>query len=298
MRRSGCCHASRKRLTRRRSGTRGGVFLYLRYYHGMKRFVTIDKRVGQTPLAAIEAWRQAHPAYADIPASYAGRLDPMASGKLLVLFGDECKRQERYTALDKEYEIEVLLDIATDTGDVLGVPSYTGTSWTGDVGGALRAMRGTHRVPYPAFSSKTVAGKPLFLYALEGTLGTIDTPRHDETIYRIELLGRTEVSTCALLERIQRLLSHVPRSEEPSKRLGADFRQDAIRAAWQEVFSTIPDRPFTVLRLRVACASGTYMRTLAGRIGMELGSSGIALSIHRTRIGRYLPYLRAWLPIG
>lgn len=262
----------------------------------MRRRVVIEKEIGQTPLAAIEAWKQMHPAYAHLPASYAGRLDPMASGKLLVLFGDECKRQERYIGLDKEYEVEVLLDLATDTGDVLGMPAYTGERWQGDMRAALSSVTGTHSVPYPAFSSKTVSGKPLFLYALEGTLDAIEIPVHDETVYRISLLETREVTKAELGEHIEALLAHAPRTDDPKKRLGEDFRQDAIRAAWQDTFAAMQDRSFTVLRLRVACASGTYMRTLAGRIGTELGSDALALSIHRTRIGRYFPSFRLLLP--
>ncbi len=89
----------------------------------MKRFVVLDKKIGQTPLEALTLWKQAHPKYANMPATYAGRLDPLASGKLLVLLGEECKRKDTYTGLDKEYEVSILLDLATDTGDLLGIPN-------------------------------------------------------------------------------------------------------------------------------------------------------------------------------
>ncbi|HYF28739.1 MAG TPA: hypothetical protein VEA36_00025 [Candidatus Paceibacterota bacterium] len=255
----------------------------------MKRWVVIEKRIGETPLRALEAWRAASPAYAGIPASYAGRLDPMASGKLLILLGDECKKQERYTGLDKEYEIEVLLDIGTDTGDVLGVPTYVGTKTSVVPDAALRAVTGAHVVPYPAFSSRTVNGKPLFLHTLEGN--PIKIPTHEETVYRIRRLSESRVSKEDLKARIEDLLTYAPRSDEPSKALGADFRQDEIREAWGAVFAQMPDRSFTILRLRVTCASGTYMRTLASRFGAQ----GLALSIHRTKIGQFLPFLGVWM---
>ena len=56
----------------------------------MKKFVTLEKAVGETPLSALERHRGEHPELLGIPMAYAGRLDPMASGKLLVLIGDEC----------------------------------------------------------------------------------------------------------------------------------------------------------------------------------------------------------------
>ncbi|MCA9363758.1 hypothetical protein KC727_00880, partial [Candidatus Kaiserbacteria bacterium] len=87
----------------------------------MQRYATIEKRIGETPLEAAERLRVTLGLSADIPLAYAGRLDPMASGKLLVLIGDECKKQEQYHTLDKEYTFEVLFGVRSDTADVLGI---------------------------------------------------------------------------------------------------------------------------------------------------------------------------------
>lgn len=264
------------------------------------RYVVLEKIVGETPLAAVDTWRSAHPEYAHVPATYAGRLDPMAEGLLLVLLGDECKRQERYRGLDKEYEVDVLLDISTDTGDALGLPSYAGTQTLPAarlVRTALCAEEGARVVPYPAFSSKTVAGKPLFRHALEGTLDTIQIPTHTERIYRMKHLASDTLSKGALETRVRGILARAPRVPEARKAPGADFRQDAIRAAWSEAFAAMPECSFALLRIRVTCASGAYMRTLAERIGVQLGTHAFALSIRRTRIGRFLkvPGAGLWL---
>lgn len=263
-------------------------------------YVVIHKQRGETPLEAIARWRTAYPDLASLPASYAGRLDPMAEGKLLVLLGAECRRQDDYIGLDKEYDVEVLLDFSTDTGDALGLPAYASTEThpsRHEVREALRAQLGTQTVPYPAFSSKTVGGKPLFLYALEGTLDTISIPTHEETIYRIRMLGAMRVSRTLLRHRLEEALAVVPRSDDPSKELGADFRQDVIRAGWRTLLTSLPEREFTILTLRVTCGSGTYMRTLAERLGTALSTTALALSIKRTRIGRYQQFgpFRFWL---
>ena len=260
----------------------------------MKRYVVLEKRVGETPLQAIGAWRAAHPEYRDTRASYAGRLDPMASGKLLVLIGDECKRQGAYTNLDKEYEIEVLLDIGTDTGDVLGLCNEGGEethSGRTDLTSVLKKLEGAHRVAYPVFSSKTVDGKPLFLHALLGTLGSISLPEHIEHIYRIRVCDMRTLPVEELKRRIETQLSRAPRTTEPSKMLGADFRIREIRSEWATLFGRVGAREFTLATLRVSCGSGTYMRTLAARIGTALGTRALALSIKRTRIGKYVPVL-------
>jgi tRNA U55 pseudouridine synthase TruB len=87
----------------------------------MRRFAVINKQVGETPLEAMEAWRTTEGLKKDIPLAYAGRLDPMASGTLIVLIGEECKRQKSYQAFDKEYRFEVLVGFRSDTGDILGI---------------------------------------------------------------------------------------------------------------------------------------------------------------------------------
>lgn len=256
------------------------------------RYVVLQKSVGVTPLGAITEWKKANPQFADVPASYAGRLDPMASGTLLILLGKECKRQRYYTGLDKEYEIEVLLDISTDTGDVLGLATLADTHGVPEdenIRRATRAVLGTHLLPYPLFSSKTVNGKPLFLYALEGTVGEIEIPTHKETLYHVEYQGQTAVSASALKNRIDSLLARTPKTNEPSKELGANFRIEKIQEQWNELFAATHDREFSILRFRVTCASGAYMRTLANRIAATLGTRGLALSITRTKIGHYIP---------
>ncbi len=255
----------------------------------MKRHVVLNKEVGDTPLATLRAWKEQNPEYKEIPASYAGRLDPMASGKLLILLGEECKKQDAYTNLDKEYEIEVLLDVGSDTGDALGLVTLSHSQTTLDdirekLPHVLEQERGTHTYPYPVFSSKTVAGKPLFLYALEGALATIQIPTHPEHIYRIHKIREQAISTEELQKRINAFLTLVPKTTEPSKELGADFRINEVRESWKHIERS---REFVVLTLRVVCGSGTYMRSLAPRLGIALGTSALALSIYRSKIGRY-----------
>lgn len=252
------------------------------------RYTTIEKRIGETPLAALEAWRSTCPEYKDTPLAYAGRLDPMASGKLLILIGEECKNIHAYHGLDKQYEIEVLLDIGTDTGDILGLPTLSNQVTRPDtkaIQKILEAELGTHEYPYPIFSSKPVDGKPLFLHALEDTLDSIEIPTHEETIYSINPQKPYILNTEELQERVLSLLAKTPVTGDPGKRLGADFRIEPITAAWKKLVTQ--PRTYVVLPIVVNCGSGTYMRSLAGRIGTALNTNACALSIHRTKIGTY-----------
>ena len=254
--------------------------------------IILNKPRGKTPLEVVTSWRKAHNVPSTTPLSYAGRLDPMAEGKLLILVGDECKEQNRYTKLDKEYQVEVLFGVRSDTGDVLGMPERAQTlPDLSKLQAVIQNEIGTHTRAYPSYSSKTVNGTPLFLHALQDTLSSIKIPTHEETIYKVTHTGTRSVSSEKLRARVRDILSTTPKSNEPSKLLGADFRIGSIVPAWEKLLTD--EAEYHVLSLTVVCGTGTYMRTLAERIGESLGSYGLALSINRTKIGRY----RKW-PFG
>ena len=248
----------------------------------LRKKILLQKKIGETPLESIVAWKQKHPRYKDIPATYAGRLDPMASGALLVLLGEECKKKDLYIGYDKTYRVEVLLGVGSDTGDVLGIVTSATTRSTQELEIILQAEVGTYERAYPSYSSKTVDGKPLFLYALDGTIDSIEIPTHQETIYSIRKRREYALTRDNLRERITSLLALAPTSTEPSKRLGADFRIANVQESWDVVLKK--ESTYYVIDIEVRCGSGAYMRSLCQRIGTKLGTKALALSIHRNSI--------------
>jgi tRNA pseudouridine(55) synthase len=261
----------------------------------LRQYIVLDKKVGETPLSCAEAWRVAQPpAYYHLPLAYAGRLDPMASGKLLVLIGEECKNQERYHALDKRYEFSVLLGTASDTGDVLGRLSGFGEDNQLDVSFAdvqliLNSLIGSISLPFPHFSAKTVKGKPLHMWTLEGRLSEITVPTQTSTIYqltctKIEAKTRAQITAEALTK-----INSIPPVTDERKALGNDFRRTDIRADWERFRITgNPDDQFPIIHLACICSSGTYMRSLAEEFGRRLGNiPALAYHIHRTHIGKF-----------
>lgn len=256
----------------------------------MRTTARITKRIGETPLQALERARKRYRIPSDVPMAYAGRLDPMASGTLLILIGEECKRQKDYHAFQKEYEVEVLLGVGSDTGDILGLVKR-GADITLPAPRMIRDMLttfvGPYHAPYPLFSSKTVNGKPLFLWALEGRIGEIEIPHQDAEIFALRYRGMRRISSEALLHRVRKNIGRLAPVTEPSKRLGEDFRKEVILASWESLSGVDARTHFPVLRIRVRTSGGTYMRTLAEDIGRILDTHALALSIRRTRIFTY-----------
>jgi len=159
----------------------------------MQKILELYKKEGETPLEAIEEFRKKNLEYSDVKMTYAGRLDPMAEGVLLVLVGDECKNKENYLGLDKEYEFEILHGIQTDTYDILGLPAKSGTSDVPQIEietsntsiDAIEKSKGKFTQKYPPYSSMTVQGKQLFQWAREGRLDEIEKECLDSPSGRI-----------------------------------------------------------------------------------------------------------------
>lgn len=259
------------------------------------RYATIEKRIGETPLEATERLRAHLGISRETPLSYAGRLDPMASGKLLILIGDECKVQTRYHGLDKEYEVELLFGVRSDTGDVLGITEgcITPTIAEDAIRTVLKGLEGDITLPYPHFSSKTVQGKPLHMWAVEGRLDEIEIPTKTSRIHKLRSDALHTITKAELLTIVRSKIESIPPVTDPRKHLGADFRRADIRAGWNTIEKDGPDT-YQVLRFTCTASSGSYMRSLAEVIAKELGTCGLALSIHRTKIGTYRPIVKGW----
>lgn len=261
----------------------------------MKPHITLTKPLGKTPLECIEAYKEEHPQMHSVPMAYAGRLDPMAEGKLLVLVGEECKKQEQYHALDKEYVFEILFDIASDTADVLGITSSCGQTamHKHQLALILDDLKGSITLPYPHFSSKTVHGKPLHTWKLEGMIDQIEIPTKSSTIHSLSLINVRTTDLATILQEVKSKIGQVTVVTEERKALGNDFRRADVLAAWETLYGAIGnERTYTIAKVRCIASSGTYMRTLAEVIAQRAGTCGLAYSIKRTTIGTYraLPF--------
>src|SRR3989344_5566750 len=87
----------------------------------MKKVISLYKPVGKTPLQCIRAFQSKFPEYKNVTLSYAGRLDPMAEGLLLILVAAENEKRSIYQDMDKTYDFTVLFGITTDSYDLLGI---------------------------------------------------------------------------------------------------------------------------------------------------------------------------------
>ncbi len=285
------------------------------------------KKEGETPLECLTRLKDEGFLPSADKFTYAGRLDPMAEGLIIYLRGEAIKNKHHFLSLDKEYEVEVLLGIGTDTGDILGLINSV---VHGDVVFDLKNVQsicesfvGEMEVPYPWFSSKTLKGKPLYEWAREfaseeveteidmlneenadgesvgekNTKETIDKdiflrPMTKLSIKNIEFLNLSLISNNNLLNNVVQRI----------QKINGDFRQEEILHEWDKVSikkkskntkekiknsKSDVDKEYPILKIKVKCGSGSYMRTLAELIGERLKVPALAYSIKRLSIGDY-----------
>ncbi len=243
--------------------------------------VLLEKQIAETPLECLGRFRAEKIAageadYASIPMTYAGRLDPMASGVLLVLLGEECKKKEKYLGFEKEYEVEILFGVETDTQDVLGAITsiYNGVDIVEKITHIdLQKYVGKFTQKYPAYSSKTVNGEQLHNLARAGGLPD-EMPTKQVEIYSIERTGEKKMNGAEIAKSAVENISKVH----------GDFRQQEIVNGWHAFSEKYGKNTFQILKIRVSCSSGTYMRSLAEKIGADVQVGSLAFSIHRTKI--------------
>lgn len=275
--------------------------------------VPVYKPVGKIPLECVQEYKSRYLLDPNITVSYAGRLDPMAEGILLLLVGDTNKKRREYEHLSKEYEVTVLVGFATDTGDLMGKITKSERRKTKEIRQELMKMLplfvGPVEQRYPIYSSAKVRGKPLYWWARKGRLNEIEVPTHKVQIDKIEIISSNNSvpkATSSFQIAIGNPLTNIvdPRIESEDdvitkkellqyiiRSVGSvqgDFRQDEIISKWQEVLGEDDNlTKHTLFTFHITCGSGTYMRQLVMDIGERIGAPLCAYKIKRTRVGKY-----------
>ena len=118
---------------------------------------------------------------------HTGTLDPLATGVLVLTIGKATKLNEIITATEKEYQVEAILGIKTDTLDITGnVLRKENTHFSKEeIVKVLNSFLGSYNQEVPIYSAVKVNGKKLYEYARNNE--QIDLPKRLVTIKKISL---------------------------------------------------------------------------------------------------------------
>lgn len=236
---------------------------YTSYYTNSDWCICIYKRVGFTPLQALSEIRTYLSTNDSAKCTYVGRLDPMAEGWMYILWSGDVSEKERLMAQDKVYEVEVLIGVTTDTGDVLGLiqEDKKDVIDISNIEEVAMGFVGPFTYPYPKYSSPNI----------KNTLKGVDLESKSQKgyIHSIRVISDKKVSARDLEILIDKKLSLI--------QMTGDFRLQEVKDGWK-IFFKNNERAFRMLTVEVGCGSGTYMRSLAEQLG------GLAFSIARIKL--------------
>lgn len=229
----------------------------------------IYKPIGKTPLEVLESVKSNYKRI-----SYAGRLDPMAHGTLLLLTDEDCNNQSKFNNLKKIYRFKLLLGIETDTNDMLGlvVSNKTDIDLL-SLREKIHSLQGEHVLPYPVFSSKRYNGKPLWYYGKHNKTHEIkEFPSQKIVVNSIKILSGYEIETADLLKYVKTKINILDKKH--------DFRQEPVLNSWGE----INNMTYKIIEIEADVGSGTYIRGLSRHLSSSLNISTLCLDIYRTGI--------------
>ena len=223
----------------------------------------IDKPSGPTSHDVVAVARRA---LGERRIGHTGTLDPLATGVLVLLVGRATRLSQFLVGEDKEYLADVRLGVSTPTYDATSLGEAMreaggaigeGRGANGEGGGAtddhieevLGRFRGTFLQTPPAHSAKKVGGARAYESARRNE--PVDLQPVEVTVRELEIIAPVAAPT-----------------EDPTRP------------------SPLPVRP-SLLRLRVVCSSGFYVRSLAHDLGQALGCGAHLEGLRRTRAGEF-----------
>lgn len=245
-----------------------------------QHILNLYKKVGETPLESLIRFKHTHPEFQNLKMTYAGRLDPMAEGVLVVLAGNiRDEKKNKILSLDKEYEFEILWGFESDTYDVLGIVKNSGIqpekNFDRKFPSLVQKIIAKKTQEYPPYSSRTVGGKSLFMWAREGKIDEIDIPTRQIKIFSFEHIETRREKQVEILDNVLKKISLVE----------GDFRQGQVNSSWQNEINR--NEYALITKCRAVVSGGTYVRSLVHYLGAEMGCGALAYSIKRTRVGNY-----------
>lgn len=247
--------------------------------------VIVYKPIGKTPLEVLQEYKLTNQISGTC--AFSGRLDPMAHGQLMILYGDQLKRSEYYNKKDKKYKFRMLIGISTDTTDILGLidnttdPKLIDETIIRDL--ILEVTNDydnkEYYQEYHKFSSMRVdidnIKTPLWKIFSDKSIDStnIIIPKKKVSIYSLTNLSIAKMDSLELKTLIDTNLSLIT---DKSK-----FRLDEIRTSWDNYFDNNKDKQYYVLEYDTHVSSGTYIRQLVKDIGKKMGIPTMVIEIYR-----------------
>ncbi len=226
--------------------------------------IEFNKNIGESMNDVINRFKNDYNLKKEDKVSFAGRLDPLAFGKIILLTESDKFNQDKFCNFDKIYTFSVLHDFQTDTYDLMGLVTDYKIFNENIFETEIKIKQS-----YPPYSSKTINinGKMTKLWELakENKLSDKEIPTKDVNIYYVKKISEKEINGFKLYELICDLINKV----------NGNFRQKEILEKWKNII--IFDNIYKVTDYETKISSGGYVRSIANNM------NGVAFNICREK---------------
>ncbi|HKX73621.1 MAG TPA: tRNA pseudouridine(55) synthase TruB [Candidatus Saccharimonadales bacterium] len=153
----------------------------------------IDKPAGMSSFGVVARVRRqlSQEAGKKVKVGHTGTLDPFATGLMIIVVGDYCKRAGEFSKLDKSYEATIRLGATSSTGDPEGEITAISDAQPTEaaVQAALMPFRGEIQQTPPIYSAIKIDGQRAYKLAREGK--EVEMPVRTVMVHSLELSGYT-----------------------------------------------------------------------------------------------------------
>lgn len=212
---------------------------------------------------------------------YAGRLDPMAQGQMLLLCDDKVREMDKYLYHDKTYHFDLIMGLSTDSHDPYGkITSFANMErvplegWRERISDFIDTY--DHQ-EYPMKSSYVIrhdgVRKPLWWFAEQGY--HIPPPSKKVQVYSFEVKDVQSIPCEELLAVV-------------AARIGLIHNQKTMRElqthALLEQYKNVQNLVWIRVPMCMSVSSGFYIRRFCHDFGTYVQIPCVAMDITRTTI--------------
>jgi tRNA U55 pseudouridine synthase TruB len=189
---------------------------------------------------------------------YAGRLDPLAKGIIIIMTDDDVMKKELFCKFDKTYKFTLLCGFKTDTFDIMGMITDVGTE-------KKDVCVGKYEMKYPSYSSYSICGKPYWYYT-KNNLQVPFEPSKNIDLIKLDKINDIEITGENLLKMIIYKINKVQKMS---------FRQFYIIESWKNHVNV--DAEYHMIDYEITLSSGGFVRYFGNLM------NGACLNIERIR---------------
>ena len=215
-----------------------------------------QKEIGQTMNQIIDIIKKEHQPN---KITYAGRLDPLAYGLVIILTDDDIQKRDEYTNKTKTYQFNMIKGIQTDTYDILGLINNVHHDIYFD-----KIVKGKQLMEYPPYSSVPIKEhKKPYWYCTKNNLPVINRPTKEIDLIDFKILDYNMIKKNTLINLITDRINQITIE-------GNTFRQTEILDKWTTSLdmNTINNiNTYEIYKMEIQVSSGGYVRHFANLLG-------------------------------